>query len=70
MYETEEKVRRTLLVITGPLTARAALLPLRRLREKATKSERNSEMRDGNRAIVTWKPYQCTISYKLLSDRP
>jgi len=58
--------RRTLLVITGPFTARAALSPLRRLSEKATKSERNSEMREGNRAIVSCKLVIYNISTELV----
>lgn len=57
---------RTLLVITGPFTARAALLPLRRLSEKATKSERNSEIREGNRAIVNCEQALHNISTEVV----
>jgi len=53
-------------VITGPFTARAALSPLRRLSEKATKSERNSEIREGNRAIVSCKLVIYNISTELV----
>jgi hypothetical protein len=39
--------------MTGPFTAKAVCAPPNRWREKAAKSERNNEMRDGNRAMVT-----------------